>query len=305
MSWRVSTRRVGRMPRFFVGWLLFIGANGCGSFVQGDAGCDDRAPDDVHADCEYQAGPADARRDAPAVSDDQTDATFQPRFRMVVQSVWDGVAERRATSFSAFFTSSIPIGEGFGSEIQLQSCRVRHNVGWVSQDLGPIRIDTFSGSTSATLLSPEIGYIATVAPRTLPADSPVSVTIPASGGLEAVRITGTFPPPLAPVYPASYSQVVRQRADLSVPVRWQPIDTPYQVRVEIFQSVGSRSTRAECVVSATDGSFTIPAEVAAHIDLSLPVTIYLGLVQQQETLLRGVPTTFRTTLDVASVMFEP
>ena len=284
-------------------YLACVLVASCGRFVagedelgDGEAGVD-RSP--VAADV-----PEDLGTDAPP-TDAVNPSLVRPSFRMILTSVDDGSPTGRWTQFAATTASPAPNAPDPGSERVVDGCVVRRNVSWVEQDIGQLRIEFVWGATTAQFSAGLLNYGALLAERTLPAESLVTVVVPAGGGFSATRLSVAEPTSIAPIYPSAMDLRAAAPLDLTLPIRWQPVESRFSLLVFLKQTRGTARVSVMCRVPTTLGTYTLPPDVIAAVDRNMTKTFLVGLSDLTEGTVRGVHTRFYSLRMVASISDSP
>ncbi len=275
----------------------------CGRFVAGqdELGDGEASVDGSPVAADVQA---DLEADAPP-TDSVTPSSGRPSFRMILTSVDDGSPTGRATLFAAATGSPTPNAPDPGSERVVEGCVVRRHVNWVEQDIGQLRIEFVWGVTTAQFSAGLLNYGALLAERTLPADSLVTVVVPAGGGFSATRLSVAEPASIAPIYPSAMDLRAAAPLDLTLPIRWQPVESRFSLLVFLKQTRGTARVSVMCRVPTTLGTYTLPPEVIAAVDRNIGKTFIVGLSDLTEGTVRGVHTRFYSLRMVASISDSP
>ncbi len=253
------------------------------------------------------AGPtteADATDDTLR-TDTVVPTTFQPSYRLILNSYDDGSPTGRATLFAATIANPPPNAQDRGSERVVDQCIVRRNVGWIPQNIGTIRLESVFGSAEAPFDAGPLQYSALLAERTLPAESLVTVLIAASDGFSAARLSVAQPGRVEPIYPSALESRTPAPLDLALPIRWQPIESRFSLLIDLRQTIGNTRVSVSCSVPASIGAYTLPPEVIAAIDRNSGKSITVGLSDLAVGTVRGVQTRFYSQLVVASISDYP
>ena len=285
--------------------LCVVGAllASCAQFV---AGQDDRGSSEASVDGS-DAGPttaADATYDTLR-SDTVVPGTFQPSYHLVLSSYDDGSPTGRAMLFAATIANPPPNAQDPGSESIVNRCIVRRNVGWIQRDIGPIRIESALGAMDAQFDPGPLSYSALLGRSVLAPESVVTLLIPARDGFSASRLSVAQPTRVEPIYPSVPNSRVLAPLDLTVPIRWQPIESRFSMRIDLRQVIGNTRVSVSCSVPASIGAYTLPPEIIAAIDRNSGKSITVGLSDLAVGTVRGVQTRFYSQLVVASISDYP